>query len=556
MFENSWMNIDVLDNDDFGPDGPGTGPIRVGEDCGIPGPDAGDCLAPTNGTATVNDGPRSPDPAGLAYLDGHPTADYTDKLLISDSEVDEIYPPNPAAYTGVNLFLTDLLGSLDSTLTTYDPTADPIEDPQLTFSKEPSGVAYNPANGFLYFADDGRDKIHELNPGGDGLYNTSDDLLTTFNSSTFGSVDPSGITFDGSRGKGHLIIVDETFIAGEVNDKDEEVYDIDLGENGELDVIDTYTQFDTTIIGISKPEGIEFNPDNCTLFILSSSTAAHRIAETTIDGHLLRYLDISSISAVNPSGLAYAPPSGDPGVNNLYIVARGKDNDPFPDENDGKMFEVSFENNAPPFVDAGLDQVIAFPTFPNNALLDGTVTDGCSPELPGVTTTWSVLVQPPGSTVTFGDDSAVDTTATLSLAGEYTLQLEANDGSLTTTDEIMITVSLAVNQAPFVFAGFPQIITLPDSANLDGTVEDDGLPIPPGSFTTDWVKASGPGLVTFGDVNAVDTTASFDTHGIYVLRLTADDGEDMTTDEVTITVNLSPLQNVWLPLILKPPTNP
>jgi hypothetical protein len=522
VVETSWVNIDVLENDDFGLDGHGTGPIRVGEDCGIPGPDAGDCLAPTDGTATVNDGPRSPDPAGLAYLDGHTNPVYTDKLLISDSEVDEIFPPNEAAYTGVNLFITNLLGSLDSTLTTYNP-------PDITFSKEPSGVAYNPANDFLYFADDNRSKIFELNPGSDGEYNTSDDVIRSIDTDAFGngSTDPAGAAFDNTRGNGHLLIAD---------DVGEEIYDIDLGPNGILDSTDTVTHFDTTSIALRNPEGVEFNPDNCTLFILSSRKFDHLIAETTIDGHLLRYLDIASIDggehARLPAGLAYAPASGNPSEDNLYIVARGEDNKNNPLENDGKMFEVSFENNAPPFVDAGQND---WTVLPNSVPLDGTVTDGCSPELVGVTTTWSVTSGP--GIVTFGDLNAVDTTASFSMNGEYVLKLQADDGGThLVNDEVTINVIPAGNQPPTVDAGHDQEITLPNFANLDGTVDDDGQPAPP-NLTTLWLKVSGPGLVTFGDSSAVDTSASFSTDGVYVLRLSANDGSLSNFDEITVIVN-------------------
>ncbi len=509
MVENTWMNIDVLDNDDFGSDGPGTGPITI-------------VTPPSNGTATVNDGPRSPDPAGLAYLGDHPTADYTNMLLISDSEVNEIFPPNEAAYTGVNLFLTDLLGSLDSTLTTYNL-------PDVNITREPSGVAYNPANDFLYFADDGSNKIRELNPGPDGEYNTSDDVIRSIDTSAFGngSVDPSGAGFDDTRGNGHLLIAD---------DVGEEIYDIDLGSNGILDDSDTVTHFDTTSIALRNPEGVEFNPDNCTLFILSSKKFDHLIAETTIDGHLLRYLDIASIDggqhATLPAGLAYAPASGNPSENNLYIVARGKDNNTFPLENDGKMFEVSFDNNAPPFVDAGQND---WTVMPNTVPLDGTVTDGCSPELIGVTTTWSVTSGP--GTVTFGDPNAADTTASFTMNGEYVLKLQADDGGThLVSDEVTITVIPAGNQPPSVDAGPNQEITLPNFANLDGTVSDDGQPAPP-NLTTLWLKVTGPGLVTFGDSSTVDTSASFSTDGVYVLRLSADDGSLSNFDEITVIVN-------------------
>ncbi len=94
------------------------------------------------------------------------------------------------------------------------------------------------------------------------------------------------------------------------------------------------------------------------------------------------------------------------------------------------------------------------------------------------------------------------------------------------------------NQAPTVAAGSNQSITLLDIATLDGTVSDDGLP-QAGSVTTSWSKVSGPGSVTFGNTNAIDTTANFSDSGTYVLRLDADDSELSNSDEVTITVTPS-----------------
>lgn len=96
------------------------------------------------------------------------------------------------------------------------------------------------------------------------------------------------------------------------------------------------------------------------------------------------------------------------------------------------------------------------------------------------------------------------------------------------------------NAAPVVNAGQDQTITLPSSANLDGTVTDDGLPNPPGTVTTSWTKISGPGTVSFGDSNAVDTTASFSAQGTYTLRLTASDSAVSSSDDVIVTVNAIP----------------
>jgi hypothetical protein len=93
------------------------------------------------------------------------------------------------------------------------------------------------------------------------------------------------------------------------------------------------------------------------------------------------------------------------------------------------------------------------------------------------------------------------------------------------------------NQGPSANAGSDQTITLPASATLNGTVSDDGLPIPPGLLTFDWTKFSGPGTVTLANTNALQTTASFSTAGTYALRLTANDGALSVSDDLTVTVN-------------------
>jgi len=92
------------------------------------------------------------------------------------------------------------------------------------------------------------------------------------------------------------------------------------------------------------------------------------------------------------------------------------------------------------------------------------------------------------------------------------------------------------NLPPNVNAGLEKTVTLPASASLsDATASDPDSA--PGPFTTTWSKVSGPGTVTFGDINVVNTTASFSQDGTYVLKLTANDGLDTTEDTVTITVN-------------------
>src|SRR5207244_1425491 len=75
-------------------------------------------------------------------------------------------------------------------------------------------------------------------------------------------------------------------------------------------------------------------------------------------------------------------------------------------------------------------------------------------------------------------------------------------------------------------------------ASLNGTASDDGLPAG-STLTTTWSKVSGPGTVTFGNANALSTTAEFSVKGVYVLRLTASDGALSGTSNITIVVNPS-----------------
>ena len=95
------------------------------------------------------------------------------------------------------------------------------------------------------------------------------------------------------------------------------------------------------------------------------------------------------------------------------------------------------------------------------------------------------------------------------------------------------------NRAPSVNAGIDRTVTLPGTVTLAGVATDDGLPSPPGQLSTGWTRVSGPGTVTFANASALNTTASFQLAGTYVLRLSASDSAFTPTDDVTIVVNAS-----------------
>ena len=86
-------------------------------------------------------------------------------------------------------------------------------------------------------------------------------------------------------------------------------------------------------------------------------------------------------------------------------------------------------------------------------------------------------------------------------------------------------------------AGAATTITLPATASLAGSANDDGLPSPPAHLTVGWSKVSGPGNVAFADTSAATTSASFTQPGAYVLRLSASDSVLTSTSDVAITVN-------------------
>jgi hypothetical protein len=116
------------------------------------------------------------------------------------------------------------------------------------------------------------------------------------------------------------------------------------------------------------------------------------------------------------------------------------------------------------------------------------------------------------------------------------------------------TCSAGTNQPPQVYAGTDQTITLPsNTAFLNGTVSDDGLPNPPGQLTLTWSQDSGPGTVTFSDANAENPTATFPAaEGTYVLRLTAYDGQLSADATVSITLTQVPPD----PETVAPPVDP
>lgn len=137
------------------------------------------------------------------------------------------------------------------------------------------------------------------------------------------------------------------------------------------------------------------------------------------------------------SNLTYAPDTGFNGQDYFDFVVTDGD---FAVSQPARIsITVNPIPNQAPIVDASPNQEITLPV--NIVNLDATVTDDGKPG-GNLTTAWSIVSGPGG--VSFGNSSAVDTTAQFSEAGTFVLRLTASDGELESQDEVTITV----NQQP------------------------------------------------------------------------------------------------------------
>ena len=175
------------------------------------------------------------------------------------------------------------------------------------------------------------------------------------------------------------------------------------------------------------------------------------------------YFDVSSAGPVQFILFSRSPGFLVDKIVLIHADEGGDDNDPAvlggkasfgPPETDGNG-----GGNQAPSVDAGADQTVILGA---SVALDGTVSDDGQPG-GSVTTSWS------GAGASFADASAVDTTASFAAVGTYTLTLTADDGELSGSDSVVITV------LPEPVAGAVKINFQPAASEVPlGYLVDDG----------------------------------------------------------------------------------
>jgi hypothetical protein len=196
------------------------------------------------------------------------------------------------------------------------------------------------------------------------------------------------------------------------------------------------------------------------------------------------------------------------------------------------------DNQAPRVtIDSPTVDTVAIP-WNVGVLLEATVFDDTKPAPASIA--WSQISGP--ATATFESPNTADTAVNFppNITGTYVLRLTAGDGVYSASDTVTIEVGYydtSKDQGPYVLVGAEYAGRIGTAISLHSvSIVDDGLPNPPALTTIRWEMHSGPGNVAFSDVTIASPTATCDTAGQYVLRVSAFDGSTRTYRDVPVAV--------------------
>lgn len=184
--------------------------------------------------------------------------------------------------------------------------------------------------------------------------------------------------------------------------------------------------------------------------------------------------------------------------------------------------------NAPPLVDPGVG---------STALVGTTITlDGSGSVDPdGVLTAyqWTVTDRPMGSNAGVDGTNAALASFLLDTPGTFTFTLTIIDDDGATSASTVMFEARALSLA--VDAGPDQSAAWPDAVQLTGTITAEVTVAPAWTVVTK-PAGSQPTLV---NASSLTPTLTYDREGTYTIRLTADTGFGVASDEVTVTVTVA-----------------
>ena len=214
---------------------------------------------------------------------------------------------------------------------------------------------------------------------------------------------------------------------------------------------------------------------------------------------------------------------------------------------------VNAPTNQAPTARAGSNQTITLPTASAN--LSGTA----STDPDGTITGWAWTQVSGPNTATWSANNTSTCTVSGLVVGTYTFRLTVTDnGGITGTTTVTVTVNAAANVAPVANAGSNQTIQLPAStASLSGAASSDV----DGTITGwAWTQVSGPNTATWSATNTSNCSVSGLVAGTYTFRLTVTDNSgasNAATVTVTVTAapNVLPVANAGGNKVITLPTN-
>jgi RHS repeat-associated protein len=261
------------------------------------------------------------------------------------------------------------------------------------------------------------------------------------------------------------------------------------------------------------------------LFMFASSTRAQlTISSPVLSTSNTIQFTLSGAQSTNAHVIFFSPQLA-PDINGWNRLATGTV---------GQVtFNLSKPTNANAFFAAGITPIgtptVATPVF---SPVGGSYANPINITITTATEDASLYYTTNGSTPTTSDTFLFNG-GSIFLSSITTLKAKAFKSGY--DDSAVATATYNINNGPSVSAGAQQIIAT-SSTTLQGYVSDDGL-TGGGSKFTNWVAVSGPGTVSFGNANQTNTSVTFGSDGIYVLKLSASDGQYTNSSQVTIGVN-------------------
>ena len=268
--------------------------------------------------------------------------------------------------------------------------------------------------------------------------------------------------------------------------------------------------------------------------VLEGSDVSLNGSATDPEGDAMTYLwthnstipDIALVNATSASTTFTAPQvDSDTAIIFTLTADDGQDT-----SSDSVSITVTAHVNGLPSVEAGPAQTVM---EGSDVSLNGSATD---PEGDAMTYLWTHNSN--GLNIVFANATSASTTFTAPQVDSDTailFTLTADDGQDTSSDSVSITVTAHVNGLPSVEAGPAQTVMEGSDVSLNGTATD-----PEGdAMTYLWTHNSNGLNIVFANATSASTTFTapqVDSDTAILFTLTADDGQDTSSDSVSITV--------------------